>query len=86
MKESPVPKLEHEVAYAVEAFEDENDRKPTPEELATITKEAQAKVDEAQEAYDEWKAQGLFECAVCGKTHRHHAPPACCRAYSSGEF
>lgn len=86
MKKSDIPSLETEVAYAVEAFEDDNDRKPNTEELAAITKEAQEKVDSAQEAYDEWRAEGLFECDVCGKTHRHHAPPSCCRAYSSGEF
>jgi rubrerythrin len=86
MNNSPVPKLEDEITYAAEAFEDENDRQPNEAEMATITKEAQSKVDEAQEAYDEWKARGAFECDVCGKTHYHHAPPSCCRAYSSGEF
>lgn len=82
MEPSPVPKLEDEIAYAVETFEDENDRKPNAEELVAITKEAQAKVDEAEEAYSEWKALGAFECEECGKTHYHHAPPACCRSHN----
>jgi DNA-directed RNA polymerase specialized sigma subunit len=85
MKENPVPKLQDEIDYAVEAFEDSNDRKPDAAELAEITKEAQAKVDEAQEAYDEWKVSGAFECEECGRTHYHHAPPACCRAHYADE-
>lgn len=86
MKKPPVFKLEDEIAYAIEGFENENDRKPTVEELAILTKEVQAMVDGAQEAYDEWMASGAFECVVCGMTHFNLAPPACRQAYSSGEF
>lgn len=81
-KPDPVPKLQNEIDYAVETFEDENDRKPDAAELAEITEECERRVDEMQEAYEEWKARGEFECCMCGAIHRHHAPPACCRAYN----
>lgn len=80
---SPVPDFNLELSYAIEKFEDENDRQPTEEELKPIKAEVQEKVDSASEAYGEWKALGLFECEVCGKMHRHHAPPACCRAFNA---
>lgn len=86
MKKSDLLNYDNELAYALERFEDENDRKPTEAELATIKEEVQSKVDEMQEAYNEYVASGAFECAVCEKTHYHHAPRACCNAYASGMF
>jgi hypothetical protein len=86
MKKPMVPTFENELAYAVETFEDENDRKPTEAELVTIKDEVQTKVDEAQEAYDEYISSGAFECAVCDKTHHHWAPKPCRDAYNSEDF
>lgn len=86
MKPDPVPKLEDEIAYAVEAFEDDYDRKPNEDELKAIKAECQEKVDSAQEAYDEYKASGAFECAVCDRTHYGTAPRECRQAYNSDRF
>lgn len=83
MKESDIPDLELEVAYAVEAFEDENDRNPNEAELKTIIAEAKEKVDSAKEAFAEWKATGGFICDVCDKVHYNWAPPACRAAHNS---
>ena len=79
---SPVPKLSDEIEYAVETFEDENDRKPNEAELKTITDDAREKVDSAAAAWSDYKATGAFVCEECGGTHYHHAPPACCRAHN----
>jgi hypothetical protein len=49
-----LPTFETELAYAVEAFEDENDRKPTPEELREIEGEVAWKICLMEEAYAEW--------------------------------
>lgn len=86
MRGDEVPTFEDEMAYAIERFEDENDRQPNDEERKTMTKEVQDKVDSAKDAYLEWKATGGFVCDVCEGIHYHHAPPECRRAYSSGEF
>jgi hypothetical protein len=86
MQKSDIPSLETEIAYAVEAFEDENDRKPNDAELKAITDEAKEKVDSAKEAYDDWTATGNFVCDVCEKIHHKWAPPACRAAHNSGMF
>jgi hypothetical protein len=86
MSKPTVPTFENELAYAVESFEDENDRKPTEAELSEIKAEVQDKVAEAQEAYDEYAASGAFTCAVCDQTHHHWAPKPCRDAYNSEHF
>lgn len=86
MKKPPIPDFETELAYEIETFEDNADRKPTEEELKVIRSEVQEKVDSAKEAYDEYVASGAFECAVCGNTHFHHAPKPCRDAYNSDRF
>lgn len=76
-------KFENELDYAIEAFEDENARKPTKAELAAIKEEVQAKVNEAQEAYAEYISSGAFVCAICGQIHHDWAPKPCRDAYNS---
>jgi hypothetical protein len=83
MKESEIPTLELELAYAVETFEDENDRKPNEAELKTLTAEAREKVDSAKEAYADWKSSGGFVCEMCDKVHYGWAPKDCRDAYNA---
>lgn len=81
-----IPTFDTEFAYALEAFEDENDRKPNEEELKALKAKTVDKIDSMLEAYQEYKASGAFKCVVCEKTHYHHAPKDCRDAYNSDHF
>ncbi len=49
-----LPDLETITAYAVEKFEGEYDRRPSPEELNEIEGEARSEFRSMMEAYAEW--------------------------------
>jgi len=83
MSKPTVLKYDLELAYAIETFVDENDAQPTEAEMVKIKEEVQSKVDEAQEAYDEYVASGAFDCAVCDKVHYNWAPRACRDAFNA---
>lgn len=86
MRGDELPTFELEMAYALDAFEDENDRQPNDEERKAMTKEVQEKIDSAKDAYLEWKATGGFICDVCDGVHYNWAPRECRDAHNSEHF